>query len=221
MKLLIALPFIAFCIISCADHTVTDVISNSVSEKKVPSKSLDSLQTAYFASGCFWCVEAVYESVNGVIEAESGYAGGTTADPTYEDVCSGNTGHAETTKIYYDSTVISFEELVDVFFNSHDPSTYNQQGPDHGTQYRSIAYYQNEREKRIIEEKILTLLTEKVYSTITTEVKELDTFYRAEDYHQDYVRKNQSNSYVRNVSIPRVNDFKQKMPTVVKDSLKR
>ena len=181
----------------------------------VRAPGADTLQTAYFASGCFWCVEGIYEAVEGVREAEAGYAGGDKANPTYTEVCTGATGHAETIKVYYDSTVVSFGELVDVFFNSHDPTTLNQQGPDKGTQYRSIAFYQNAREKEIIEEKILTLLTEKVYGTITTEVKELDTFYIAEDYHQNFVERNQKHPYVNSVSKPRINKFKEKMPDVI------
>lgn len=206
-------------LLSCADvpadQPSADLAENTVAIQK-PNVDLDTLQTAYFASGCFWCVEGVFESVDGVYEAVSGYAGGTEPDPTYEEVSAGITGHAETVQVYYDSTVVSFAELVDVFFNSHDPSTLNQQGPDHGSQYRSIAFYQDNREKEIIEDKIFTLLTEKVYGTITTEVTKLDTFYRAEEYHQDYVAKHQSNSYVKNVSVPRINEFKDKMPEALK-----
>lgn len=205
---------IIFVATACAQQgSTTNAVLTAKGEK---NKALDSLQTAYFASGCFWCVEAVFESVEGVIEAESGYAGGQTIDPSYEEVCSGTTGHAETTKVYYDSTIISFQELVDVFFNSHDPSTKNQQGPDSGTQYRSIAFYRNLREKQIIEDNIFTLLTEKVYASVTTEVLELDTFYVAEEYHQDYVKNHMNQPYVQGVSLPRVKDFKRKMPEVLK-----
>lgn len=205
---------IIFVATACAQNEPTTKAVLTTSSEK--NKALDSLQTAYFASGCFWCVEAVFESVEGVVEAESGYAGGQTIDPSYEEVCSGTTGHAETTKIYYDSTLISFEELVDIFFNSHDPSTKNQQGPDSGTQYRSIAFYRNLKEKQIIEDKIFTLLTEKVYASVTTEVVELDTFYVAEEYHQDYVKNHMNQPYVKGVSLPRVEEFKKKMPGALK-----
>lgn len=208
--------------IGCAQSQSPGTTSDQKVEKEeaadngyVRAPGADTLQTAFFASGCFWCVEGIYESVEGVAEAEAGYAGGDKVDPTYTEVCSGTTGHAETIKVYYDSTVVSFGELVDVFFNSHDPTTLNQQGPDKGTQYRSIAFYQNAREKEIIEDKILTLLTEKVYGTITTEVKELDTFYVAEDYHQNFVERNQKHPYVNSVSKPRINKFKEKMPDVI------
>lgn len=222
MKRLASFSFLLLVVSACAqsqntgNETVAKVESEApIDNGYVRKTGIDTLQTAYFASGCFWCVEGVYEAVEGVAEAESGYAGGSKVDPTYTEVCSGLTGHAETIKVYYDSTTVSFSELVDVFFNSHDPSTLNQQGPDKGTQYRSIAFYENQQEKEIIEEKILTLLTEKVYGTITTEVKALDTFYVAEDYHQNFVERNQKHPYVNSVSKPRINKFKEKMPEVI------
>ncbi len=180
------------------------------------NRSLSKYQTAYFASGCFWCVEAVFESVEGVAEAESGYAGGEMKNPTYGLVSAGKTKHAEAVKVYYDPTVVSFEALVDVFFNSHDPSTLNQQGPDRGTQYRSIAFYSTEAEKKIIDEKIKVLLAKKTYSTITTEVVPFKAFYIAEEYHQNYEKRHPNDSYVRAVSIPRLNAFKKRMPEVLK-----
>ncbi len=180
------------------------------------TRNLNKYQTAYFASGCFWCVEAVFESVEGVVEAESGYAGGEMKNPTYALVSAGKTTHAEAVKVYYDSTVVSFETLVDVFFNSHDPSTLNQQGPDRGTQYRSIAFYSTETERRVITEKIKTLLDKKVYSKVTTEVLPFKVFYRAEEYHQNYEKRHPNDSYVKAVSIPRLNAFKRKMPEVLK-----
>lgn len=187
-----------------------------VEEEKNPPKNLEGLQTAYFASGCFWCVEAVFESVRGVEEAVSGYSGGTTPNPTYEQVSSGRTRHAESVKVYYDPQVVSYETLVDVFFNSHDPTTLNQQGPDHGPQYRSIAFYQNEHEKEVIETKIRQLLAEGEFSGITTEVVPFTKFWEAEAYHQNYERLHPDQPYVRGVSIPRLNAFKRKMPEVLK-----
>src|SRR3989338_3049696 len=128
--------------------------ANDVVQDKPSQKDLSKLQTAYFASGCFWCVEAVFESVRGVEEAVSGYSGGDSRNPTYEQVSSGRTRHAEAVKVYYDSSVVSYATLVDVFFNSHDPSTLNRQGPDSGPQYRSIAFFHNPAEKEIVEAKI-------------------------------------------------------------------
>lgn len=180
------------------------------------NQSKSHLQTAYFASGCFWCVEAVFESVRGVEEAVSGYAGGTTKNPTYRSVSAGETDHAEAVMVYYDSTLVSFETLVDVFFASHDPTTLNQQGPDRGAQYRSIAFYQNAREKAIIQQKIDQLLKSNTFPKITTQVQKFTKFYKAEDYHQNYERLHPNEYYVRNVSIPRLNKFKAKMPEVLK-----
>ena len=163
------------------------------------------MKEAYFASGCFWCVESIYESLIGVEKVESGYSGGYTKNPTYYTVLTGKTGHAEAIKVYYDSNKVSFNELVKVFFGSHDPTTLNRQGPDSGTHYRSIAFYSNENEKN-----------NKTYPKIVTEVKKFDVFYIAEDYHQDYKEKNPNNAYIWNVSVPRINKFKSKFSELLK-----
>ena len=188
---------------------------------KPSPQELENLETAYFASGCFWCVEAIFESVKGVKEVVSGYAGGTTENPTYEEVGAGRTDHAEAVEIYYDPEVISFTALVQVFFGSHDPTTLNQQGPDRGRQYRSIAFYKNEKEKKIIEEYIKALKDQDVYqgAPITTEVIPFTKFYDAEDYHQDYERKHPDNSYITNVSIPRLNRFKANFGAYLKEDV--
>lgn len=209
------LSFVA--LVSCAQNNSTEeVIKQEADAAEVVDVDLEGLQTAYFASGCFWCVEAVFESVEGVAEAISGYSGGEIVNPTYEQVSSGKIKHAEAVKIYYDSSKVSFSTLVDVFFNSHDPSTLNQQGPDRGPQYRSIAFYKNEVEKGIIETKIQALKDEDLYAQITTEVTSFAIFYDAEDYHQDYERNHPNNGYVQGVSIPRLNAFKAKMPEILK-----
>ena len=171
---------------------------------------------AYFASGCFWCVESIFESLIGVEVVESGYSGGKTKDPTYYQVLTGRTGHAESVRIVYDETKISFKKLVEVFFASHDPTTLNRQGPDIGTHYRSIAFYQNKSEKEIILKKINKLQENDIYKKIVTEVKKFDKFYLAEDYHQDYKINNPNNPYLLKVSVPRINDFKKKFPTILK-----
>ncbi|MDA0780228.1 MAG: peptide-methionine (S)-S-oxide reductase MsrA [Bacteroidetes bacterium] len=177
-------------------------------------------KAAYFASGCFWCVEAVFEHVDGVQEAISGYAGGTTINPNYRQVVTGKTGHAESIKVIYDPKKVSFETLVQVFFGSHNPTTLNRQGPDKGTHYRSIAFYETEDEKKAIEKTIKKLTEIKRYkSPIVTEVKKLDAFYQAEDYHQDYEEKNPNNPYIRAVSKPRVSRFLQAYPELVKVDL--
>ena len=175
-------------------------------------------KTAYFASGCFWCVESIYENLKGVQEVKSGYSGGKTINPTYNQVISGKTGHAEAIKVIYNPNVISFETLVDVFFGSHDPSTLNQQGPDRGTQYRSVAFYSNEVEQKIINDKIDELLEMKIFKTITTEVKKFEKFYFAEEYHQDYKKKNPYNPYIMKVSAPRINKFKLNYSELLKQN---
>ena len=190
----------------------TDMELEEVEEvEKLSPQELSKYETAYFASGCFWCVEAIFESVKGVKEAVSGYSGGEEENPTYEMIGYGKTSHAEAVEVYYDPKVISFTALVQVFFGSHDPTTLNRQGPDRGTQYRSIAFYKNEEEKKIIESYIQALKDQNVYDgePITTEVTKFDKFWKAEEYHQDYEEKNPNNSYIRNVSIPRLNRFKE------------
>jgi len=190
-------------------------------EDRAKKPELDTLQKAYFASGCFWCVEGVFESVDGVREVVSGYTGGQTKNPTYEEVCTGRTGHAESVEIYYDSTKVSYATLVKVFFGSHDPSTLNRQGPDGGTQYRSAIFYTNTAERDISKHYIDSLLTNKIYPKVTTEVTELTIFYPAEIYHQNYECQNPNNPYVQNVSVPRINQFKNAFPELLKPELKK
>jgi len=173
-------------------------------------------KTAYFASGCFWCTEALFELIVGVKSVESGYTGGTTKNPTYEQVCSGKTGHAEAVKVVYYPHLVSYQKLVRAFFDSHDPSTKNQQGPDRGTQYRSAIFYQTEEEKELANSKVSELISQKVYPLITTQIVAFKAFYIAEDYHQDYEKNNPGNGYVQAVSIPRLNAFKRKMPAILK-----
>lgn len=185
--------------------------------QKFSKQDLQDYETAYFASGCFWCVEAIFESVRGVKEVISGYAGGTEKNPTYEQVAYGNTSHAEAVEVYYNPKEISYFELVQVFFGSHDPTSLNRQGPDRGAQYRSIAFYKNPKEKKVIETYMAALEDSGVYQDpIVTEVTAFTKFYDAEEYHQDYERKNPNNSYVRQVSVPRLNRFKTNFPDYLK-----
>lgn len=184
-------------------------------------ENADGLAKAYFASGCFWCVEAIFESVEGVKEAISGYSGGTIKNPTYSLISSGNTRHAETVEVIYDPTIVSYETLLKVFFGSHDPTTPDQQGPDRGPQYRSAVFYQTPQEKKLTEDYIAKLIKMKAFDgKITTEVSKLKVFYKAEDYHQDYEKKHPNNSYVRAVSIPRLKRFQAKYPELLKKSAK-
>lgn len=165
---------------------------------------------AVFAEGCFWCSEHIFEAVVGVDSAVSGYSGGHTVNPTYQQVGGEGTGHAESVMVYYDPKKVSYEELVKVFFASHDPTTPDQQGPDRGSSYRSVAFYQNPSEKAAIEAGIAAVNDSKRFrNKVVTEVTPLEKFYRAEDYHQDYIHLNPGNPYVQNVSIPRFELFKQ------------
>lgn len=182
------------------------------------TETMQNLETAYFASGCFWCVEAIFESVKGVKEVYSGYSGGSTPDPTYTEVANGRTDHAEAVEVYYDPKIIGFPQLVEIFFGSHDPTTLNRQGPDRGAQYRSIALYKDEAQKKIITDHISQLESDKVHDRpIVTQVLPFVKFHRAEDYHQDYEQKHPDNPYVQNVSIPRLNRFKEKFRAYLKN----
>ena len=168
---------------------------------------------AYFASGCFWCVESIYEDFKGVISVSSGYAGGYLKNPTYRQVIGGKTGHAETVKVTYNPSQISFSKLVEIFFLSHDPTTKNRQGPDIGSHYRSIAFYENENEKEIIKNYIDVLNTKEIYKNkIVTEIKQIEVFYEAEEYHQNFKKKNPNNPYILNVSNARIKKFKTQYP---------
>ena len=165
---------------------------------------------AAFAEGCFWCSEHIFEAVVGVNDAVSGYSGGKTNRPTYEEVSSETTGHAEAILVYYDPQKVNYQELVKVFFASHDPTTPNQQGPDRGSSYRSVAFYQTEAEKAIIEKEIEAVNQSKRFKNrVVTEVMPLKVFFKAEDYHQNYIHLHPQDPYVRSVSLPRFELFKK------------
>lgn len=217
-----SLLFTVAIVLGC--NTMTKSNNTELAQAKIPEKvmlspeELQQYETAYFASGCFWCVEAIFESVKGVKEVVSGYSGGSEENPTYEQVAYGRTKHAEAVEVYYNPKEISYLALVQVFFGSHDPTTLNRQGPDRGTQYRSIAFYKNGDEKKTIEDYINLLQSENVYNRpIVTDVMAFEKFWKAEEYHQDFERKNPDNSYVRAVSIPRLNRFKENFQEYLKE----
>ena len=173
-------------------------------------KDKEKYELATFGSGCFWCTEAVFEKLSGVKSVVSGYTGGSTENPTYEEVCSGETGHAEVVQITYDPAKISFSELLEVFWKTHDPTTLNRQGNDIGTQYRSAIFYQNEDQKRIAEEYKGKLIEAKIFSQpIVTEITVLEKFFPAENYHQNYYENNKSQPYCSFVITPKVEKFKR------------
>ena len=188
---------------------------NAQSQKKSDVKKVKLVAPAgkaiaAFAEGCFWCSEHIFEDVVGVDSAISGYAGGTKPNPTYELVNTETTGHAESVLVYYNPKVVSYSELVKVFFASHDPTTPDQQGPDKGSSYRSILFYTSASEKALAEQGIRNISTSgRFKKPVVTELKPLKDFYRAESYHQDYIKHNPESSYVRSVSIPRYELFKK------------
>jgi len=184
--------------------------NNKVAIPAGSSKPAGKESVATFAEGCFWHAEIVFQSLAGVRDAVSGYAGGTDPNPDYEKVSTGDTRHAETVQVYYDSSKISFKTLVDAFFASVDPTQLNRQGNDVGTEYRSIIFYRNANEKAIIDEAIKKLVDSKKYKNkIVTEVVPFTKFYPAEDYHQEFILNNPNNNYVRFVSIPEFVKFKE------------
>jgi len=167
-------------------------------------------QIATLAGGCFWCLEAVYDQMKGVVSVESGYIGGHVERPTYEAVCGGRTGHAEAVRITFDSEIVTYRELVEVFFVIHDPTTLNRQGHDVGTQYRSAIFYHSPEQKRIAEEVIASLTKEQVYqNSIVTELVPATTWYEAESYHQEYFAKNPFQGYCTAVVGPKVMKFRK------------
>jgi len=169
-----------------------------------------NLQTATLAGGCFWCLEAVFDDVKGVHGVESGYAGGAMANPSYREVCNGNTGHAEVIQVHFDSNIVSYRDLLNVFFAIHDPTTMNRQGGDVGTQYRSAIFYHDDEQKTIAEELIKELNSQNIWDKpIVTEVAKLDKFYMAEDYHQEYFARNPYQPYCQAVVAPKVSKFRK------------
>lgn len=184
-----------------------------------PAGQAQALDTAYFASGCFWCVEAIYESVKGVTEAVSGYAGGDEPNPTYRAVSAGKTGHTETVMVIYDTDVINYQTLVKVYYGSHNPTTVNGQAPDFGKQYRSAIFYTTPRERKIAQAfKKAMNESGKYDKPMATEIAPLQRFWPAEDYHQDYERKNPNQPYILNVSKPRLERFQEAFPELLKKS---
>lgn len=169
-----------------------------------------NLQTATLAGGCFWCLEAVFDEVKGVQSVVSGYSGGHVANPSYRDVCTGTTGHAEVVRVTFDAQVISYKDILNVFFAIHDPTTLNRQGADTGTQYRSAIFYHNDEQKSVAENLIKELNAQKIWDKpIVTEVTLFDKFYMAEDYHQEYFARNPYQPYCQAVVAPKVAKFRK------------
>src|ERR1700730_6245657 len=202
----------AISLVSCNSSSIQNKAMN---EETVPAGI--KTDTATFGTGCFWCTEAVFQELKGVLKVTSGYSGGNVKNPSYEQVCSGTTGHAECLQIIYDPKVISFDELLEVFWEAHDPTTLNRQGNDAGTQYRSVIFYHNQEQKKKAEEYKVKLDRSGAYNNpIVTEITPFSNFYPAEDYHQDYYRLHGSQPYCSFVIRPKVEKFEK----VFKNKLK-
>jgi peptide-methionine (S)-S-oxide reductase len=179
--------------------------------------SYGQTETATFGGGCFWCTEAIFRSLKGVESVESGYSGGKTKNPTYQEVCTGETGHAEVIQITFNPKLISFRELLEVFWETHDPTTLNRQGADSGTQYRSAVFYHSTEQKETAEKYKAELNKENVYNKpVVTEITAFDQFYKAENYHQNYFTNNRSQGYCQFVIVPKIEKFRK----IFKDKLK-
>lgn len=202
--------FMMIALFSCAQK-----VNKTQQEKKLAIVDLSKLSQATFASGCFWCMEGVYESVKGVQEVVSGYAGGKEPNPTYEKVGSHTTGHAETVQVYYDSTIVSYATLLKVYFASQDPTQVNGQGPDNGESYRSIIFYRTPKEK-LEAEKYIAEVQKNYTEPIAAQLVPFEKFWEAEDYHQDYIQHNPDVPYVRGESIPRIKRFQKQLPELIK-----
>ncbi|MEN9448020.1 MAG: peptide-methionine (S)-S-oxide reductase [Bacteroidota bacterium] len=168
------------------------------------------IDTITLGGGCYWCMEAIFQRLKGVENIESGFSGGAMKNPTYREVCTGQTGHAEVVQITYDGSIVSFPEILKIFFTMHDPTTLNRQGNDRGTQYRSVIFYRNEQQKMTAEDLIKALNKSNAYSApIVTEVKPFEVFYKAEDYHQNYYNENSEEGYCRFVIQPKIEKFEK------------
>lgn len=192
--------------------------TENLEKKNFMNINNSDLDTATFGSGCFWCTEAIFERVNGVVSVISGYSGGNIANPTYEEVCEGTTGHAECTQITFDPSIISYDELLEIFWKTHDPTTLNRQGNDVGTQYRSVIFYHNNEQKQKAEYYKQKLTDEKIWDKpIVTEITKFEKFYPAENYHQEYYENNPNQGYCVYVITPKVEKFEK----IFNDKLKK
>ncbi len=210
VSIITSIFFISACGQNKANSTQTAMNTDITEKVAEPSPSNQTIDTATFGAGCFWCVEAVFQRLEGVKSIKSGYAGGTVKNPSYKEVCNGTTGHAEVCQIIYDKTKISFGELLEVFWKTHDPTTLNQQGNDFGTQYRSVIFYHNAEQKELAEKYKKQINDEKAYpNPVITEITPFTNYYPAEDYHQNYFNQNGSQSYCKYVIQPKVEKFEK------------
>ncbi|MEN9414873.1 MAG: hypothetical protein RLZ62_1177 [Bacteroidota bacterium] len=213
MKNLLAITFITMLAASCNPATNSaQKMTTSTNTEPVPS---GQTEIATLGGGCFWCVEAVYQELRGVLKVESGYTGGRISNPTYREVCSGMTGHAEVVQVTFDPAQVSYADVLRVFFTVHDPTTLNRQGNDVGTQYRSVIYYHSEQQRETAEA-IKKEASEAWDDPIVTEISAMETFYKAEEYHQNYYRDNPNQGYCSYIITPKVKKFREKFADKLK-----
>ncbi len=207
--------FAAFAMVSCAQQQPSSLTTLSVSNRKIMTTNTD---TATFGAGCFWCVEVLFQQLDGVLKVTSGYSGGHIANPTYEQVCSKTSGHVEVIQVVYDPAKITYDELLEIFWKTHDPTTVDQQGNDHGPQYRSVIFYHNNQQKKLAEQYKEELDKSGAWSKpIVTAIEHFKKFYSAESYHQNYYNTNPDQLYCRYVIQPKVDKFQK----VFKERLKK
>ncbi len=217
-KLILYIIFLTFGVSLTSLGNIGLKAKTKLKEKKMNSLTEAKLDTATFGTGCFWCSEAIFERVKGVKTAVAGYSGGIVENPTYKEVCTGKTGHAEVVQITYDPNVVSYDKLLEIFWKTHDPTTLNRQGADVGTQYRSVIFYHNEAQKEKAEYYKKKLEDEKIWKdSIVTEISPFTHFYKAEDYHQEYYDNNPNQGYCAFVITPKVEKFEK----IFKDVLKK
>ena len=218
LKSVLTMTYLISLIFLFSNCSFTSKTEPKITNKQIINKQMsEKTDTAIFGAGCFWCVEAIFQRLKGVESIESGYTGGTVENPTYKQVCTGETGHAEVAKIIFNPDVISFNELLEVFWTTHDPTTLNQQGADIGTQYRSAVFYLNEEQKMQSEKSKSEIATQIWDGTIVTEITPLKKYYKAEDYHQNYFNQNSDQSYCRFVINPKLEKFRKKFRDKIKD----
>ena len=214
----IGISIVLAAVLACCGNTNGHTESAEPQAAVLPAEMQSEVtDTATFAGGCFWCVEASFDQIMGVVEAVSGYAGGETPNPTYKQVAAGRTEYAESVQIYYNADEIDYETLLAIFFTAHDPTQLNRQGPDIGKQYRSAIFYHNAAQKQAAEDKMAELaLSGKYNDEIVTELNPYNGFHVAEDYHQDYEEHNPNNPYIQNVSKPKIDRVREEFGDRIK-----
>ncbi|MDQ4139850.1 MAG: peptide-methionine (S)-S-oxide reductase MsrA [Bacteroidota bacterium] len=213
------MAFLLLVLQACTEGKTKPVTTPALPPLSAAEIKAKGLEIATFAGGCFWCTEAVFERLRGVDRVISGYTGGQEKNPTYEQVGSGETGHAESVQIYYDPKQVTYPELLEVFFATHDPTTLNRQGPDVGKQYRSAIFYHNEEQKQEAASYMKELEAKKAFpNRIVTQLQPYKVFYPAEDYHQDYYEHNPNDPYIQSVTAPKVHKFEKQFKAKLKST---